>query len=886
MKVKMFKKIICSVLLILMILSFGLNNFSNALSIDNAYLQKIGEADKHLKYNGSYVKISIVGHYTNGNFYPAYCMNKDLPGAETSPYNVSITQILDNDAVWRVVTNGFPYKTAAQMGLANDFDAFAVTKMAVYCITGQSDLGNFSADSNDGTAQAMLGALHNLVNIGLNGSGTQRQGTLAIDKQGSLYEDGNYYSQNFSASSSVEIANYTITNITGFPEGTVVANLSGGAQNSFGPNEVFKIMIPKQNLVQDVKGNIYATSRCKIYPIFYGDSGNSSTQNYVITYDPYGDSSTVSGLEFKADTAKINVYKKDDYTHKGIEGVTFGLYKDNNLIATGKTNSDGFLEFKNLYQGNYTLKEIEANSNYILNDKTFDITTEFNKTSEITIENEHKKGNLKVYKIDKDNNRVVLGNVEFDLYSEEFGKVIGSYKTDVNGEIYIENLRIGNYSLIEKETNRWYNLADDTTDIKIEWNLTTDSKIENELKKGQIRIIKIDKDNNEVKLEGVEFEIYDENNNLLETIITDENGEATTGRYAIRDFEKLIVKEKSTLENYKLNDEEQTIILEENQITNITFENEKKKGQIEIIKVDKDNNEVKLEGVKFNIIGENGELIQELITDENGQALSDRLPIDQEYSIVEVETNEKYVLNDETIKIVLEEDQISTLTFENEVRKGQIEIIKVDKEDNEVRLEGVTFEILNSSGEVVDTIITDNEGKALSNRLSIYDEYTIREKETLKEYVLSEETQKVVLEENEITSMTFENEKIKGSIKIIKKSVDGNILQGAKFIITNTETNEVLGLYETNEEGIIELNDLTYGAYKIEEYEAPAGFIKDTQIYEVSILENGQIIELEVVNSPIIIEELPKTGYNYDFYIITTMFSLVIFLNKKILNLL
>lgn len=43
-----------------------------------------------------------------------------------------------------------------------------------------------------------------------------------------------------------------------------------------------------------------------------------------------------------------------------------------------------------------------------------------------------KKGNLKIYKVDKDNNRVVLGNVQFDLYSEELQKVIGTYTTDVN----------------------------------------------------------------------------------------------------------------------------------------------------------------------------------------------------------------------------------------------------------------------------------------------------------------------------------------------------------------------------------------------------------------------------------------------------------------------
>src|SRR5699024_6740560 len=185
---------------------------------------------------------------------------------------------------------------------------------------------------------------------------------------------------------------------------------------------------------------------------------------------------------------------------------------------------------------------------------------------------------------DKDNNRVVLGNVEFDLFSHEFNKVIGTYHTDVNGELEIKDLRIGDYSLIEKETNKWYNLAEDT-DVEVEWNLTKELQIENELKKGSIRIIKVDKENNEVKLENVKFKVMDKDGNVLEEIITDENGEAETSSYPIRDFSELKIQEVETLDNYVLDDEIHTIKLEENQIKDVTFENEKIKGQIEVTKV-------------------------------------------------------------------------------------------------------------------------------------------------------------------------------------------------------------------------------------------------------------------------------------------------------------
>ena len=246
--------------------------------------------------------------------------------------------------------------------------------------------------------------------------------------------------------------------------------------------------------------------------------------------------------------------------------------------------------------------------------------------------------------------------------------------------------------------------------------------VENELQKGQVKLIKVDKDNNEIKLEGVKFEVLDENNNVLETITTDKNGEAYTNRYPIRDFETLKLKEVETLEEYALNEEIKTIKLEANQIKNITFENEVKKAQIKVIKVDKDNNEVLLEGVTFDIVNEDGEIVDTIITGKDGTATTKRIPITSEYEVIEKETNKKYKLTEETQKVKLEQDEIKNITFENEKRKGQLRIIKVDKDDNEVLLEGVTFNILDKDKNIVDTIVTDENGEATTKRLPCVDE--------------------------------------------------------------------------------------------------------------------------------------------------------------------
>ena len=66
-------------------------------------------------------------------------MNKERLGAdEALSYDVTITEILENtemyNKVWRVVTNGYPYKSADELGVSDWLYAYQATKMAVYCV--------------------------------------------------------------------------------------------------------------------------------------------------------------------------------------------------------------------------------------------------------------------------------------------------------------------------------------------------------------------------------------------------------------------------------------------------------------------------------------------------------------------------------------------------------------------------------------------------------------------------------------------------------------------------------------------------------------------------------------------------------------------------------
>lgn len=684
------KKVIAIILLVLTIFS-SISPVVLATEISEANIQDRGTVEQHLQYWNdeknvwSYVTTTYTTYSANGTEYPAYCLNREYAGVGeldgyTVDVNTDVTSVLGNAQVWRTIINGFPYKTAGQLGVANDLEAFQATKQAVYCaLYGFDPTTRFrGADQGaDSRGDAIKNAIVNIVNAGRYGNQNPSDPTITLSNSGSLYEDGNYYTQKINVSSVVDMAGYTITATANLPEGTIITNSNGTQTNSYNGNESLFVKIPKSQMDKDITNAIInVQGKCKTYPVFYGRTRIAETQNYALAYDPFGDGVGRATLNIKTNTGKVIVNKTDDETKQPIEGVKFSLKKaDGTVVGTATTDENGVATFDKLYQANYKLVEVETNPKYILNKAEFDVPVEYNKTAKVDVENEHKKGNIKVYKIDKDNNRVVLGNVEFDLFSHEFNKVIGTYNTDVNGELEIKDLRIGDYSLIEKKTNRWYNLAEDT-DIEVEWNLTKELKIENELKKGAIKIIKVDEENHEVKLENVKFKVMDKDGNVLEELITDKNGEAETSNYPIRDFSELKIQEIETLDNYVLDDEIHTITLEENQIKNITFENEKIKGQIEITKISSDDNKITgdkkgtpLEGAKFEIYNSNNELVDTLVTDKEGKATSELL-VKGEYQLKEVDSGSLYYL-------------INTDIFKAEI-KNHKEVVKVNVEDDSV----------------------------------------------------------------------------------------------------------------------------------------------------------------------------------------------------------
>ncbi len=489
-----------------------------------------GSVANHVRNSesGDYaISTDLVGYYDNGVFYPAYCLNRDKNGADNEyTHTVNVSHILANEdlynKIWRVVVAGYPFHSAEELGVDDWTYAYQATKTAIYDILGQTDVNNYYGTDDIGRRTVAL--MKRLVNEGENGTATYKTPVSTINTSGNLQLSGNYYIQNYTVTANVEIESFDII-LPGFPTGTITTNTSGIQKSQFKAGETFQVRIPK-NAVEtgDINGRVLANVNTKSYPIFYGKTYDSKLQDYAITADPIMLTNSSKSLTLQGNTASIQIKKIDTDTNEPISNTVFQLSKqDGSIIGNVTTNSSGIATFNNLYQGNYLIKEITANNNYVLSSEVTNVTATYNQTTNITITNEKKKG--------------------------------------------------------------------------------------------QIRVVKVDKDNNEIKLEGVQFNVIDSKGNVVDKLITNANGEATTKKLPVN--ESYSIFETNTLENYVLNTEKVTVTLKQDEITNVVIENEKKKGQVKVIKVDEDFNEIKLQNVEFNILNSKGEIVDKLITNEN-----------------------------------------------------------------------------------------------------------------------------------------------------------------------------------------------------------------------------------------------------------------------------
>lgn len=497
-KKRIIAGIVCLITLVQMIFT---GDKIAAVSVgDNSYLERAEKGFYTIQsWNGDewiYVTYSITNYVDEyGQKRVAYCVNPDRKGigyisGEFEGYDVELKNLVNDERCWRVLKNGYPYKSPEELGVENEQDAYLVTKMALYAMLrgnnesdirskyrpGEDRIAGQDMDETRRRGEQVINAICNLVNIG-NNSNEKMQYTnnLSIKTLGSFTEsqsNKDYYYQAMKVTSNVECTEYSIKSTSGFPEGTIITNKDGNEQSTFKGGDEFRIMVPKKSLIEDFSGNVTVTATCRNYPMYYAECKEGNYQNYILCCDSLSkDVEATGSVDVKISKSKLKISKVDKDTKEAIAGVKFSIkYKDGKDIGTYTTDENGSISFNNLHQGQVVIKEVESAKNYevMTGEKVLDIG--YNDSKEITIENEMKKSQIKVIKVDADNNQIRIQGAKFEIY-DEAGNVIKTIVTNQNGEAKVEGLPINKkYRIKEIETAKDYILSSDEVTIELKEN--------------------------------------------------------------------------------------------------------------------------------------------------------------------------------------------------------------------------------------------------------------------------------------------------------------------------------------------------------------------------------------------------------------------------------
>lgn len=352
----------------------------------------LGECERLMTYKGTPIRTTYIVYEKDGMRFPAYCLDITLPGAEKGSYVVRGGSKIQNVDVWRAIINGFPYKSVAELGAANEQEAFTATKQAVYTMLEGRDTSLYGAvDSDAGrrTYQIYL----NIVNSARS-SGETIQNDLSISitpnqEEWIVDSNGTSVSKTYTLNSHVNNGQYTIELSGETPSGIQVADEGNNPKSTFSMGEKFKILIPIQNLIKTDSFTIKARASLNTKPVAFGTTTVPGTQNYALTGYMYEDSECTYKENYFKNITKLRIVKKEYATENKLEGVKFNLLdKNKNIIKDNLvTDENGEISIENMLPGLYYISEVETLEGYNLYTDLIEINLDLNEEFEVTVNN-------------------------------------------------------------------------------------------------------------------------------------------------------------------------------------------------------------------------------------------------------------------------------------------------------------------------------------------------------------------------------------------------------------------------------------------------------------------------------------------------------------------
>ena len=560
----------------------------------------------------------------------------------------------------------------------------------------------------------------------------------------------------------------------------------------------------------------------------------------------------------------VEVTKADITTGTELDGASMSvLDKDGNVIDSWTSVKDSSHVIKRLQVGKtYILREELAPYGYL---RATDVEFTISDTAEVQkvkMEDEvpvarllvNKKGEFldSVSLLDNAKGMIehlfnyVTGNltdVTFNVYAAEAiraadgvsadyyaaDELVGSITTDGNGIAQMDNLPLGRYYIVEKETSHGYVLDNEPRYVDLTYRdqdtplVTYSADWQNARQRIQVEVLKKEKDSDKV-LSGAIFGLYAADDivsskgkvllakdTLIELKTTDEDGKIQFVADLPVDS-RYYIKELAAPDGYVTDQEPQEFTFEYQgsgtSVAEYAFTFEDEQTTVELSKADLTDKK-ELPGASLKVTDEDGNTVDEWVSKEEAHIIKG-LIVGKKYKMTETKPADGYVTA-ESIEFTVENTkEVQKHQMLDDVTK--VEISKKDITDSS-EVPGAKLIILDKDGKKVESW-TSTDKPHMVEKLPV-GEYTLREEQAPDGYLIAEDVKFTVKDTGKVQKVKMKDAHPYGKL-VIKKtdSTSKAALSGAEFELREKESGKVVEKLVTDKTGTATSGKLPIATYK------------------------------------------------------------------------
>ena len=462
--------------------------------------------------------------------------------------------------------------------------------------------------------------------------------------------------------------------------------------------------------------------------------------------------------------------------------------------------------------------------------------------------------------------------VSADYYAAD--ELVGSITTDGNGIAQMDNLPLGRYYIVEKETAHGYVLDNEPRYVDLTYRdqdtplVTYSADWQNARQRVQVEVLKKEKDSDKV-LSGAIFGLYAADDivsskgkvllakdTLIELKTTDEDGKIRFVADLPVDS-RYYIKELAAPDGYVTDQEPQEFTFEYQgsgtSVAEYAFTFEDEQTTVELSKADLTDKK-ELPGAFLKVTDEDGNTVDEWVSKEEAHIIKG-LIVGKKYKMTETKPADGYVTA-ESIEFTVENTkEVQKHQMLDDVTK--VEISKKDITDSS-EVPGAKLIILDKDGKKVDSWISTDKPHMIE-KLPV-GEYTLREEQAPDGYLIAEDVKFTVKDTGKVQKVKMKDAHPYGKL-VIKKtdSTSKAALSGAEFELREKESGKVVEKLVTDKTGTATSGKIPIATYKngkvektveyiLVETKAPNGYELSSKKEEIRFeYKDGKTKVIEIV---------------------------------------